>query len=104
MGAIAAGMNPSAVQWPNITFTNFEEIALDVKHTSDGRGLGIAVIVQPEQVAGFEAFAKKTFENSDEWPGGIGHSPFGFGIFNIDVSEASCLDGCRSQKHGLFLT
>lgn len=92
MGAIAAGMNPSVEQWPNITFGNFEEIALDVKQTSDGRGLGIAVIVKPEQVAGFEAFAKETFERSDEWPEGIGHSPFGFGIFNIDVSAQTWLD------------
>lgn len=99
LASITAGMNPTAAKWPNITFPNFEKITQDIEKTSDGRGLGVVVIVRPEQVSGFENFAREVFEsNSDEWPKGIGTSSFGFGIYNNDVSQR----GRCGRLQGLF--
>jgi len=88
MASIVAQMSPDADVWPFITIPGFETIATNVIDTSDGRDMGLAPLVTPEQLADFENFIYDFYENkrNPPFPNGTAISSFGKGVWGVDPS------------------
>ena len=88
MAISAAAANPNIEDWPFVTIDGFEEIATSLIHTSNGRELGFAPIVAPEQLQDFEDFAYDHFYETMGFPNTTAIKPFGRGVFGFDKDGA----------------
>jgi hypothetical protein len=74
---------PNASQWPNVALPGFVETGTQLSQLSNSFTFVMNVIVQPEEVPAFEAFARKAYQD-EGYPSTAGYSDFGFGIWVVD--------------------
>lgn len=79
---------PNASQWPYVSFDGYTEINRNVGKMSTSTEHSLIPIVRPEQLADFEAFAKKTYQDHG-YPETVGINDFGFGIWHFDPNPAN---------------
>lgn len=84
--SIIAMTCPHASMWPNcsIPWESYLNISDPVIQLTKMRTLSYAVMVKPEEVSSFEAFAYDFYES--EGYGHLGISPFGKGIFALNAT------------------
>jgi hypothetical protein len=91
LASIFANIHPNAAEWPNVALDGFNEVALDIIATSNGRGMAFMPIVYPEKLQAFEDFAYEYYETKERPPFedpevSIPHSSFGRGVYGKDES------------------
>jgi len=93
MATIVEQNAPDAENWPFITVSGYEEMAIDLIETSDSRELGLAPLVTPAQLSDFETFAYDYFESKFDNETGL--SSFGKGVFGVNPA----LDNSDKRYH-----
>lgn len=93
---------PRAENWPNcsVTYDPYQNISTPIIAVTKMRALTFCVVVTPEQVAGFEAFAYDFFER-EGYPG-IGISSFGQGIWALNETTQTRFHSTEAYRHGQY--
>jgi len=87
MASILGQAFPNGSQWPFVALEGYETIAQQLANLSVSVSHMLSVIVQPEQAADFEAFARRVYREHG-YPETAGYNDdLGFGIWKIEEDE-----------------
>ena len=91
MSSVLGFAFPEARMWPNIGLRGYPTIANRVAKLSSTSGMGMMVVVSPDEAPSFEEHAQQIYQQF-EYPETAGWSDFGFGIYGKS-NESPFADG-----------
>jgi hypothetical protein len=93
---------PQAENWPNcsVPYDAYQNITAPIIAVAEMKALSFAVVITPEQVGGFEAFAYDLFER-DGYPG-VGINSFGKGIWALNETTMTKYHSTEPYPEGQY--